>query len=410
MYKTFQVYEFSWLQFESGLKGHQDWFKKTHYEALVDYHDNRGGDKYFELVRSGVRFTNYVGVLQVKDITIEILPKTDKILDADTWHDVLLAMLRQTRFLQLDYLSEASLRYKRHSILHLYFMEFLSQVTLLQRRGLVKKYRKSSGNVKALKGSLFFAQHISQNLIHKERFYTKHQVYDHEHLVHQILLEALIVLDGLTTNSSISSEVKRVRFEFPEIRRMKVTENTFLNLSFDRKTEPYRKAVGIAKMIILNYSPDIKGGNNDLFALLFDMNQLWEEYIYRQMIKAGMKVSFQNSKLFWESRSMRPDLVLIQNGDNVILDTKWKIIDNAHPSDQDLRQVFAYNIYWEAKKGYLIYPKTKNSPDTRPGQYHLGHVEESEKRTCQVLYVDVLKGGKLNETVGDEILQAINPT
>lgn len=403
MNNTFQVYEYSWLQFQQGLRGYQNWFKKEHYDALVDYHDNRGGDKYFELIRNGVRFNNYVGVIQVKAITIEILPKTDINDDFNTWHGVLLAMLRETRFLQLDYLSEASLRYKHHSILHLYFMEYLSQVNGLIRRGLVKKYRKNIGNVTALKGSLKFSKHISRNLIHTERFFTRHQIYDHQHIVHQILLEALYVLRQLATTSSLSSEVYRTLFDFPEIERKNITVNTFKNLRLDRKTEPYRKAVDIAKMIILNYSPDIKGGNNDLFALLFDMNQLWEEYIYRQMLKAGMKVSFQNSKQFWETRRMRPDLVLKQDEENVILDTKWKIIDNAYPSDQDLRQVFAYNVYWEANKGYLIYPKTKKSPKTRPGVYHMGHAEGNIKRTCQVLYVDVLNGGNLNHNLGEDL-------
>ena len=33
-------------------------------------------------------------------------------------------------------------------------------------------------NSEALKGKLEFAGHIQKNVIHKERFYTTHQVYD----------------------------------------------------------------------------------------------------------------------------------------------------------------------------------------------------------------------------------------
>lgn len=410
MNKIYKVYEFSGLQYESGLKWHQPWFEERHYKALVDYHDNKGGSKYFSLMRSGVTFSQYVGVLQVHDLTLEILPKTDKEDEENVWHDVLLQMLRETRFLQLDYISEASLRYKRHSILHLYFMEFLHQVQLLIKRGLVKKYRKKSGNLNVLKGSIQFNEHITKNVIHKEKFFTKHQVYDHQHLLHQIILEALLILKNITTQSTIADEVNRTLFNLPEIERKVITEKTFKSLSFNRKTKPYKKAVEIAKMVILNYSPDIKGGNNDLFALLFDMNQLWEEFVYRQLIKiddADLSVHFQNQDNFWESRKLRPDLIIEKDGQRMVLDTKWKIIDNAQPSDEDLRQIFAYNIYWGVDKGFLVYPKTSASPSTSPGIYHKGHKNGNDNMSCQVLYIDVVRDGGINSEIGKEIIEMV---
>jgi 5-methylcytosine-specific restriction enzyme subunit McrC len=162
-----------------------------------------------------------------------------------------------------------------------------------------------------------------------------------------------------------------------------------------------RQALGI-----LNYSPDIKGGNNDLFALLFDMNQLWEEFIYRQLLKiddSNSNVHFQNQKNFWESRKLRPDLIIEKDGQRMVLDTKWKIIDNAQPSDEDLRQIFAYNIYWEVNKGFLVYPKTSSSPLTTPGIYHKGHKDGKDNMSCQVLYVDVVRDGMVNKRVGMDL-------
>lgn len=408
MKKVHKVYEHTGLQFEQGLRWHKSWFEKRHFDAFVDYHDNRGGSKYLSLIRNGVLFSQYVGVIQVLDLTIEILPKTDKSDSKSLWHDALLQMLRQTRFLQLDYISEASLKYRQHSILHLYFMEFLHQVDLLIKRGLVKKYRKATGNLNVLKGSIQFNEHFSRNIIHKEKFYTRHQIYDKQHLLHQILYEALGILQKINTQSTIADEVNRVLFAFPEMPKTRITKKHFETLKLNRKTKGYSKAIEIAKMIILNYSPDIKGGKNNLFALLFDMNDLWEEFIYRQLVKAGTAdVSFQNSKHFWNSRKLRPDLILKTDKHKLVLDTKWKIIDNAQPSDEDLRQIFAYNIYWEVGKGFLIYPKTINSPQTKPGIYHKGQQQGKSKMTCQVLFVDVVKNGRLNEDIGRELVEAV---
>ncbi len=395
MDRTYQVFEHSMLRCEPGRKGYEVWFTARHLEAMVDYHDNRGGSKYFKLVRSGVQFSQYVGVMQVLDLTIEILPKTDRSESKSDWHNVLLSMLRQTRFLQLNYISEASLRYKKYSILHLYFQEYINQVRGLVRKGLIRKYRRKEGNLFALKGSLKFNQHINQNLVHKERFYTMHQVYDHNHLIHQVLYKALGIIQSLTKNSFITDDLNRLLFEFPEMPFVSVTEKTFEKINLDRKSSSYSKALEIAKMIILNYSPDIKGGRNDLFALLFDMNELWEEYIYRQLIASGYSVKYQDSQLFWKLRRMRPDMVVNIDGENQIVDAKWKIVNNAQPSDEDLRQVFAYNIYWGAKKGFLVYPKTSLSPIASPGYYHKGHTSD-EKMSCQVMYVDALIQGQYN--------------
>lgn len=393
--KTYQVYEHTDLRCEFGRKGYEEWFTQAHLNAMVDYHDNHDGSKYFSLVRSGVHFSQYVGVIQVLDITIEILPKTDRSDNKDDWHNLLLTMLSQTRFLKLNYISEASLKYKRYSILHLYFQEYINQVRGLAKQGLIKKYRQREGNLLALKGSLKFNQHITKNLIHKERFYTKHQVYDHNHLIHQIIYKALGIIKTLTNNSIISDDLNRVLFEFPEMPSISVNEKTFENLRIDRKAAPYKKALEIAKMIILNYSPDIKGGKNDLFALLFDMNDLWEEYVYRQLLKAGYNVNYQASATFWESRSMRPDMVIKTAEETCIVDAKWKIVENAQPSDEDLRQVYAYNLFWKAKKGFLVYPKTSRSKVTTPGRYDPNQQTGLDVMTCRVIYVDVFSNAKL---------------
>ncbi|RTZ50444.1 hypothetical protein EJ377_03040 [Chryseobacterium arthrosphaerae] len=39
-----------------------------------------------------------------------------------------------------------------------------------------------------MKGSLQFSRHISQNLVHKERFYVKYSHYDVNHKIHCICI------------------------------------------------------------------------------------------------------------------------------------------------------------------------------------------------------------------------------
>ena len=95
-----------------------------------------------------------------------------------------------------------------------------------------------------------------------------------------------------------------------------------------------------------------------MLTLLFDMNKLWEEYIYRILQKhkpENYSVSPQNSTKFWEHKTIRPDIVIKDDkGEQFVIDTKWKIVDSNNPSDDDLKQMFTYNLYWKAEKSMLL--------------------------------------------------------
>ena len=55
-----------------------------------------------------------------------------------------------------------------------------------------------------------------------------------------------------------------------------ITLDTFTRLRYDRSTERYRYAVALARLIILNYQPDVRAGREDVLAILFNMNELFE--------------------------------------------------------------------------------------------------------------------------------------
>ena len=411
MARLIQVFEFEKLTLHKDQQGR--FLHPDELEKLYAYND-RNNNIYFTGIRDGIKFQNYVGVIQVGGLTLEILPKADKkqtndSTDYQKWHDVLLNMLATCRLIKVDAVSEASLQKRQHSLLDLYFKIFLDEVRQLIRLGLIKKYHKQEGHVTALKGRIVFAKQISKNLIHQERTYTEHQVYDHEHIHNQILLKALKVLSIVSANPFILDSINRIKFDFPNIREIDITTSHFDHLKDNRKTKPYDEAIKIAKMIILNYSPDIKSGRENLLALLFDMNKLWEEYIYRMLVRTNspsFSFTYQNTKRFWEHKTIRPDLVITKRNENgpdeiFVIDTKWKIIDTRHPSDDDLKQMFVYNAYWESNKSMLLYPKTFDQNE-KFGTFHKGMPNAHH---CKLGFVHVVDGsGKLDMNIGKEVL------
>lgn len=380
------------------------------FEALVKYnqeHDNR----FFTVIHQGIQFKQYVGVIQVGGLTIEVLPKADREAATDEarqrWHDVLFQMLRVCQRIRLEGSTDADLRLRHATLLDLYIDLFLVEVEQLLHRGLSRQYHAVESNRTALTGRLEFQRHITRNLVHKERFYVRHQVYDREHLLHQILQEALMLIPNLSGSPDLSDKVGRLLLDFPDLPRRKVSQKLFDQLSYNRKTEHYSEAIQLARLLLLNYSPDIRHGRNNVLAILFDMNELFEEYIFRQVRRAApadVKVRSQVGKQFWEYKRIRPDIVIEKEGLTYVLDTKWKVLKDLKPADADLKQMYVYHHYLGAQKTILLYPNVYDL-SSRKGKYHMPKESGLE---CHMQFVNVLtEDGKLNEWVGEEVLRML---
>ncbi len=407
---TISVYEYDILRI-----GHQG-FKESHWKALLKLNELNNG-AYFSVLYNGIKFTQFVGVIQVEDIVIEILPKINKSDDKTDWREVLIQMLKACKKLSPNTYGNAHVKKQNLSLLDLYFDSYLNEVSQLIKSGLIKKYRAQSGNIKVLKGRLNFAQHIKENLVHKERFNTTHQVYDTVHDLHFILNEALLVVDQMTKGAFLQDKCKRTLFSFPELERKKVSIQLLNSIKLNRKTEPYARALELARLILLNYSPDIAGGREKMLALLFDMNKLWEEYILRSLQKykvEGVKISGQRQKMFWSSDSpkmskvLRPDIAIEKDGQTFIIDTKWKLPQNGRPSDDDLKQIYVYNKLWNAKRGILLYPQAIKDTANISGAYNSGNDILETTQTGEMHFVSVLDcENKLRDDLGDVLLGEI---
>ncbi|TKC62149.1 restriction endonuclease [Pedobacter hiemivivus] len=385
-------------------------------DALWKFND-ANGQKYFIGTRHGVRFKQFVGVLQVGNVTIEILPKADlnESEEYDRWQDILLKMLKYCKWISVDSLTTASLRIKNNSLLDLYFELYLKELESLIHQGLFKKYKPVEDNVTALKGSLRFSKHIQQNLVNKARFYTAHQVYSQDHLLHQILLYALQILKKINCNHQLTDRINRVLFSLPEISWRSITASHFKQIVESRKTKPYKQALQIAKMLILNYSPDIKQGKEDMIAILFDMNRLWEEFVYRVLSNnldaERYRLSFQNKQDFWDNKTIRPDIYMevledlkVVNG--YIIDTKWKIVADHSPSDEDLRQIFAYNAHWDCENSLLLYPSSIPTHRHSTGKYHF--LFNGKTHHCSLGFIGVNDGrGGVNIKFHNKVLDML---
>jgi len=373
-------------------------FKEEHFKELQKFHGNKE-ISYFKLIYNGIRLTEFVGVIQVGNLIIEVLPKADKSEvkeESEEWRKVLIGMLRAVGAFNIHAPSSSSLNVKSNFLLDLYFELFIKKVEYLFNKGLIKKYRKTEGNSLALKGTILFGKHIQKNLTHQERFYIKKTAYDKEHLLHQIIYKTLLLLKNINTNVILNSRIGNLLLNFPEMNDIKVIDVTFNKITLNRKTEDYRDAIEIAKLLLLNYHPDLSNGNNNVLALMFDMNLLWERFVYvslRKNLDTNYSVTAQTSKYFWQPTkngnraSIRPDILINNKSENYVLDTKWKNLGGKNPSVNDLRQMYVYHEYYNAKKVALVYPGESGNIC---GKYYKTTDENLPKKECSVISLPVV--------------------
>jgi len=393
---TIRVFEHQTLRI--GTSG----FEQRHFDFLSRF----APVKYFKLVHQGVRFTQYVGAIQVEDLTIEILPKIDQNTENKLLcRDVLLEMLRYCRLLKVESLGNAQLGLKRHSILELYYRLFLESVEQILHYGIYHNYQLKAANRKSLKGKLCFEQQIRKNWLHKERFFTTHHIFNANNQFNQIISYALQVLEKVELSIDLTFRLNAVKANFPYFDLPRVLPN-FEQIQYNRQNLHYRDAIQIAQLLLLNHRPNLKTGNRQLIALLFNMNLLFEEFIFRQLCtirNERIKVSRQQQKEFWNKRYIRPDILLRYEDATYIIDTKWKALSSAKPSMTDLQQAFAYGQYFQAQNTILLYPQINNLSPLPPQLFQLPNPKQ--KHYCSIYFATLQKDEKLNLTIGEELKQ-----
>lgn len=358
---------------------------------------------FYSLIHQGIQFNQFIGVLQVKDLVIEVLPKADNKWEnqkeeSTNWRNMLINMLKIVGAFDISVTSFSALKLSPNHFLDVYFELFVIEIEKLLQLGLIKKYRAIEENRKALVGSLLFSQQLQHNLVHKERFYVQTTEYDTQHTIHAILFQALKVLQNSSKLVGIKSRINRLIMDFPEQNNINIQQSTFDKIILNRKTDVYRVSLFIAKMILLNLHPDLSKGKSDVVALMFDMNVLWEKFIFKTLMSSSLFNHVEEQKVqdFWKIGNQRmayfkADIFIVRNNTNYVIDTKWKIVNDNKPSNHDLRQMFAYLHYYDSPKTALLYPGIKD--ENVNGEFYSREKNEQNtkkiREECSILKLEV---------------------
>ena len=308
-----------------------------------------------------IQTRNYVGVLQTKSgLTIEILPKIADKNDAERSKAVFIKMLKTLKNFPFKSSNLASLKTQNLPLLEIFISMFLCELEALVKKGIKSDYVALEENLNFLKGKLNINEQIKRNSIHKERFYVRYSEFLSDIKINRIIKTTLKFLYKKSNSSKNQQKIRELLFIFDEVSECEDYKNFFAKLVINRQVKHYEQTLLWCKIFLLNNSFTPHKGDDLAFALLFDMNTLFESYVGNFIKKSFPGTILQHSEKHLvedpKSFKLRPDIFL---KDKFIADTKWKIIS----SRDDISQADLYQLYAYGKKHpcdgklHLIYPK-----------------------------------------------------
>ncbi len=371
MKKEFILKEFEYLQYKDNTK--DNFIKKDIFDSLEKFVlENEKTAQYLKITTKNgfgkvLQAQNYVGVIQTKDgTTIEILPKI-KNATTEKSKDILIKMLKTLKNSPFKNLSVANLKSSKIPLFEIFISMFLEELTVLVRNGIKNDYISKEENLKFLKGKLKISEQIKYNTIHKERFFVQYEEFISNRVENRLIKTTLQFLYNKSKLNKNQQRIREFLFVFDEIEISHNIKTDFSKIELNRQMKDYQQVLLWCKTFLFENSFSPYKGNDIAFALLFDMNLLFESFVYSYLKKSSnfqdIKSQDRTHHLAYENGigrfRLKPDIVI--NGGKIIADTKWKILseDKAYNGvlQDDMYQLYAYGTkYDNCEKIYLIYP------------------------------------------------------
>ena len=388
--------EFEFLQYKN--ESEENYIEKTIFESIEKFVLENETEQYLKITtKKGfgkvLQAQNYVGVIQAKDgTTIEILPKIRN-FDEQKSKEILIKMLKTLKNSPFKHFNSANLKASKMPLLEIFISMFLEELAKLVQKGIKSDYVQKEENLKFLKGKLKISEQIKQNSVHKERFFVEYEQFCSDRVENRLIKTTLEYLYKKSKSNKNQQRIREFLFVFDEIKVSHNIKTDFEKIKLNRQMKDYEQVLLWCKTFLLENSFSPYKGNDIAFALLFDMNLLFESYVYDYLKKSSKFENIKNQDkkhhLAYEDEkgkfALKPDIV-IDDG-KIIVDTKWKILSvdksNLGISQSDMYQIYAYGKKYKSENLYLIYPKDEEIKE------NLYHYYEDKKLPLKVLFFDV---------------------
>ena len=360
-------------------------------------------EKALKITRLGIEATSWVGVVKYKNTHFQILPKL--ICNNEDKENILknlIFMLSYIKKLDIKTSNDAKLSTSKNPFIEILIREYAKSLFECLKRLTPKKYVRKEDNLNYLKGKIKFTENIRYNSSNQSKFYCEYDEFSENNILNQLFLFVSTCLYNISNDSynkktlkfimNYYSDIKLVRFDRFKAEKIKLTRNQGL----------FKKPFNLAKMFVENTSVDLSKNKFENITLIWDMNKLFEEFIFEIMKKYENEfectlTAQKGRKLLVGDVSKKRNtfvdiMVEKENRERLVLDTKYKIFKGVNDfTNADVFQVSTYCLLHNANKAILIYPRwNKEKPNVQ--NFKLNTNEKDIKisfKTIDLCYLDL---------------------
>lgn len=398
-------------------------------EARTSAFAGPSGQGVLEHGRKGLRARGVVGVVTTPGCQLEILPKIERPGEPDVddakLRERLIHMLAVARGIRIDARGIAKLGWQRDTILEVLIRLYCSKLADAVRQGLPHQYAERDDDLPALRGRLDVTRQFSTLAVSPQKLACRFDERSPNIALNQVIRATIGKLLRLTQAPDNQRTLRELGFAYSDIAEIPAGALRWDLIVLDRTSTRWRELVALSRLFLGDRHQQTSAGATDGYALLFEMNVLFEDYVARLLARAlsgtGLRVIPQGGRqnCLFEGQTgrfqTRPD-VIVRRGSRIVLiiDTKWKRIKGIDDPKQgvtqaDVYQLLAYGRIYECTDVVLLYPhhgELRPEPIRRP--FSIAKPDAQERLTVATL--DVAGPRRSHENALRELVDAVCPS
>lgn len=323
-----------------------------------------------------IRPLNYVGVIRMGDLTIQIFPKLFNDENITEHQSIiarnLLKMLSFTDNIPIKESDIAGLAEEKIDLFEVFIRLFAQQLSRAIRNSQKREYIQKTDELNVIKGKINFKKYNNPARLH----IIPCEYYDFsiDNLLNRTLKYSCQLMSRSVTDFSTIRMLRGVVDILDNVSLTPVTVAEIERISFTRLTRMFEPFIRMCKIFLSHSTLTLQASDTESFSLLIPMEKLFEEFIagtlkqepeyfFGRALYVGSQDYIGNlvtdetgGRLFW----MKPDIVIGDSPKEAIIDTKYKVLDEkdrkSSISQSDLYQMYAYVVKTSVKRCMLLYP------------------------------------------------------
>ncbi|MYN68136.1 MAG: restriction endonuclease, partial [Acidobacteria bacterium] len=240
--------------------------------------------------RKELRARGVVGVIATPGCQLEILPKIDGTgesgVDNTTLRRRLIHMLAIARNIRIDAGAITQLGWQRHTLLELLIRLYCGKLADAVRQGIPQQYTEQEDDLPTLRGRLDVTRQFSILPVSPQKLACRFDARSPDIALNQVMRAAIDKLSRVAQAPDNQRALRELSFAYSDISSVPPGALRWDLIVLDRTNTRWRELLSLARLLLGDRHQQTSAGPIDGYALLFEMNILFEEYVARLLARA----------------------------------------------------------------------------------------------------------------------------